>query len=145
MKNRYLALTLSGLLFTAPLTTNADEGDLIGAMGNFQYFMHKLALSLDARNQELVDFYAHEIEENIEAVEEIEKFKQYNIEEMIRTTLVPAFERFEKSVKKKDLDKADEQFADLVVGCNNCHTKVQRPYLKIERVKTNPYMQSFEK
>jgi hypothetical protein len=146
MKNQHLALALVGLLFAVPLSASADEeGGLITVMQNFQYFMHKTALSLDARNQELVDFYAHEIEENIEAVEEIEKFKQHNIEKMIRTTLVPAFERFEKSVKKNDLDKADEQFADMVTACNQCHTQVQRPYLKIERVDTNPYMQSFAK
>ena len=145
MKNKHLALALSLALVTTPMAANAEEGGLITVMQNFQYFMHKTALSLDARNQELVDFYAHEIEENIGAVEEIEKFKQHNIEKMIRTTLVPAFERFEKSVKKNDLDKADEQFADMVTACNQCHTQVQRPFIKIERVDTNPYMQSFAK
>jgi hypothetical protein len=145
MKNKRLALALSAVMIMTPFSAQAEEEGLITVMQNFQYFMHKTALSLDARNQDLVDFYAHEIEENIEKVEEIEKFKQHNIEKMIRATLVPAFERFEKSVKKNDLDKADEQFADLVAGCNNCHTQVQRPFIKIRRIDTNPYMQSFEK
>jgi len=146
MKNKHIALALSLALVTTPIAASADEeGGLITVMQNLQYFMHKTALSLDARNQELVDFYAHEIEESIEVVEEIEKFKQHNIEKMIKATLVPTFERFEKSVKKNDLDKADEQFADMVTACNQCHTQVQRPFIKIKRVDTNPYMQSFAK
>ena len=145
MKNKHLALTLSMALFATPLAANAEESSLITVMGNLQYFMHKTALSLDARNQELVDFYAHEIEENIEQVEEIERFKQHNIKKMIKSTLVPAFERFEKSVKKNDLDKADAQFADMIEACNSCHTQVQKPFIRIERIKTNPYMQSFAK
>jgi len=139
-----VALVISLCMF--PVAVSADEeGGLITHMGNLQTWMHKAALSLDAKNPELLYFYTHELEESIEAAEEVEKFKNYNIEALIKETLVPEFEKFEKLVKAQKLDEANAQFGNMVKACNSCHNSVERGYIQIKRVETNPYMQSFEK
>lgn len=145
MKKARLSLAIALSLLAAPMAANADEGDLIMHMGNLQMFMHKAALSLDAKNPELLYFYTHEIEETIEAVEETEMFKNYNIEVLIKQTLVPEFKKFEDLVKAKDLAAADKQYGKMVEACNTCHTSVERGYINIQRVNTNPYMQDFSK
>ncbi len=145
MKKARLSLTLALSLVAAPLASNADEGDLITHMGNLQMFMHKAALSLDAQNPELLYFYTHEIEETIEAVEETKKFKNYNIEALTRQTLIPEFEKFEGLVKARDMAGADMQYGKLLESCNSCHNAVERGYIKIKRVDSNPYLQDFSK
>lgn len=144
MKKRSLDLLLLTSLFVAPAISTADEPPLIQHMKDLQYFMHKTALALDARNLELVKFYAHEIEETIEEVEEVEKFKDYNVEKMIKATLEPEFEKFEDLVDDKKLDRADSQFNKMIEACNQCHGSVKYAFIKIKRVTVNPYMQSFE-
>jgi hypothetical protein len=145
MKKARLSLTLALSIMAAPIAANADEGDLITHMGNLQMFMHKAALSLDASNPELLYFYTHEIEETIEAVEETEKFKNYDIEALIKETLVPEFEKFEDLVKAKDLAGADKQYGNMIKACNSCHNSVERGYIKMKRIDSNPYMQDFSK
>lgn len=124
-------------------TASAEESNLITQMGNLQTFMHKTALSLDARNPELVYFYTHEIEETIAAVKEIGAFKEYDIKVLIEHLLEPEFEKFEDLVKAQRLDEADAQFNTLVNGCNSCHDAVKRGHIRIKRVSSNPFSQDF--
>jgi len=33
----------------------------------------------------------------------------------------------------------------VLTGCNSCHIATQRPFVKVARVKTNPFAQDFAK
>lgn len=144
MKKRHLPLLIAALLTSASLSASEEEGNLITLMGNFQYFMHKTALSLDANNPELVKFYAHEIEETLEEAEHYGDYDGFNIGAMIKQTITPEFESFEARIDNNDLDGADHQFNKIIESCNSCHQSTQKSYLKIERTSGNPFMQSFE-
>jgi len=143
MNARLAKAALFSLMTCSLGTASAEEGNLVTHMGNMQTYMHKTALSLDARNPELVYFYTHEIEETIGAVKEIGRFKEYDIKVLIEHLLVPEFEKFEDLVKAQQLDQADAQFSKLVNGCNSCHEAVKRGYIRIRRVSGNPFMQDF--
>jgi len=143
MIKKFLPLLFATLLATSNATASEKEEGLISLMANFQYFMHKTALSLDARNLDLVKFYAHEIEENLEAAEDYGNYDDFSIGPMVRQTLTPEFEKFEAHVDAKDLNAASQQFNKLVEACNSCHRSTKKGYIQIERVTTNPYLQSF--
>jgi hypothetical protein len=145
MLKKSLPLLFATLLSSA--STNASEGEednLITLMGNFQYFMHKTALSLDANNLELVKFYAHEIEETLEEAEDYGSYDGFHIGSMVAQTLAPEFEKFEAFVDKKDLVSADIHFNRMIQSCNTCHQNTEKKFIKIKRIKANLYMQSFD-
>lgn len=143
MIKKPLPLLFAALLATSSVTASEKEIGLISLMSNFQYFMHKTALSLDARNLELVKFYAHEIEENLEAAEDYGNYDDFSIGQMVRQTLTPEFEKLEAHIDAKDLNAANQQFNKVVEACNSCHRSTKKGYIRIERVTTNPYLQSF--
>ena len=147
MKSACLAaFAAASLGAVAMASEDGKNHDLIGNMGSMQYFSHKLDLSLRARNRELVDFYAHEIEETIEATTEIEAYHGKPVGELTEAMLAPAFERFEQAVDDQagDWKAIDSQFDALVDACNACHQATEYGFINIERTDVNPYMQSFE-
>lgn len=121
-----------------------EPPDLIENMKNMQYFTHKLALSVDARNQSLADFYAHELEESIEAAETIPSYHDQPIGELVSGMLVPAFESLEEAIKTGDWMQADARLDQMITHCNACHTTTGHEKIRIKRVESNPFMQSFE-
>lgn len=121
-----------------------DEPDMITTMGDLQTFMHKLGLSVAAKNHELVDFYAHELEESIEAAESIERYHDIRVGELTEAMLVPAFEAFEQALEAQDHKLAGERYEGLIEACNACHQATGYGFIRISRNDTNPYMQSFE-
>ena len=147
MRSKIIPLCVSALLsISASASEEGEDHDLIGHMGSMQYFSHKLELSLRARNRELVDFYAHEIEETIEATTEIEAYHDKPVGDLTEAMLVPAFDRFEQAVDDENGDwKAiDSRFNELINACNACHQATEYGYINIRRTDANPYMQSFE-
>lgn len=151
---RQIAITgvLAGALLTGPLPVFASDDShdlgLVTWMGRLQYYTHKLGLSLDAGNQALVGYYTHEVEEVIEAIEDIESENDIPIGSLVKKILVPAFETFEASFETS-LDSGDRKrlnadYDGLIAACNQCHDTAQRPYLVIQRNHDNPYLQRFE-
>jgi hypothetical protein len=137
----FLALLSPVLLIGGPVA--AADPDLATLMGRMQYFAHKLGLAVSAGNPALQHFYAHEVEEVIEKVEAIEEQDGVRIADLIRGTLVPAFEALESSIDAGDADAVDGAYDRLLAACNQCHTGAKRPYIHIERRTDNPFMQGF--
>ena len=149
-------LTLA-LILAAPIKTIADEeghgeGEhhspfegmaLITLMHNMQYYGHKLGLAIDAGNSELQDLYAHEVEEVLEALSEIEEYDDIQIPPLLEKTLKPAFESLEGAIEEGDADKIDTAYDGLLEGCNACHKGAKKPYIVVERNRDNPYPQRF--
>lgn len=147
MLSRLIGSMLAATLCTvATAAEDGEDHDLIGNMGSLQYFSHKLDLSIRAQNRELVDFYAHEIEETIEATTEIEAYHGKPVGELTEAMLTPAFERFEQAVDDASggWGNIDDRFGELVDACNACHQATEYGFINIQRSDANPYMQSFE-
>jgi len=149
-------LTLA-LILAAPINTIADEeghgeGEhhspfegmaLLTLMHNMQYYGHKLGLAIDAGNSELQDFYAHEVEEVIEALSGVKEYDGIEIPPLVEKTLSPAFESLEGAIDGGDADKVDAAYDELLHACNACHKAVKKLYIVIERNRDNPYPQRF--
>lgn len=147
MLSRITGMMLAALLCT--IATASDEGedhDLIGNMGSLQIFSHKLDLSIRAQNRELVDFYAHEIEETIEATTEIEEYDGMPVGKLAEGMLGSSFERFEQALddERGGWETIDRRFGELINACNACHQATEHGFINIQRTDANPYMQSFE-
>lgn len=121
-----------------------EPHDLIDNMMRMQYFTHKLTLSVDARNDKLADFYAHELEEIIEVAETIPTYHDHAIGELVSGMLVPAFEALEDAIEAGDWMQADARLDQMITNCNACHTSTGFDAIHIKRVESNPYLQSFE-
>jgi len=142
-------MKLKKLIFTLALAVtsggaHAGDDGLVELMGSLQYFSHKLGLSIDAGNKKLAGFYAHEVEEVIETLEEIENYNGKPISKMVKIRLLPPFHQLEKAVKSGNTGAASGAFGDMVDACNGCHVATAHGYIKIQRSTTNPFMQSFE-
>ena len=146
-----LALALGLLLApAAPVLAGDEEGHspfeglpLLTLMHNMQYYAHKLGLSIDAGNSKLAGFYAHELEEVIEAVSEIESFDGIAIAHLLKSTLQPAFETLEHAIETGDTARMSTDYDGLLHACNRCHEGAHRPFIVIERNRANPYPQRF--
>jgi len=144
IKKLIAALSLFPALTLGISTAQASDVDLVGTMGALQYFAHKTHLSLNAKNQELANFYAHEIEEQLEELEGIKQYHGQPIGQLSKSMLVPAFETFETALKKGDWDAAQQTFKAMINTCNVCHQATQHGFIKIELSDKNPYIQAFE-
>lgn len=123
---------------------SAAEVSLIEKMQSLQYFTHKAGLSLNAANEPLLDFYLHEIEEVVEVLEGLPKYKDIIVGPLVKSMLVPPFHALEEAVDKSDLPAAKVAFDRMLESCNQCHEATGRGYLRVEMNNSNPYPQSFE-
>lgn len=141
----FIALAL--LLATAAVASEGEEHDLIGNMGSLQKFSHKFDLAIRHENRALADFYAHELEETIEATTAIEAYHDKPVGKLTENMLVPAFDRLEQALDDEaaDWDAIGGAFDAFIVTCNSCHAATDYGIIRIERTGANPFMQSFDK
>ncbi len=121
-----------------------DEPDLIDTMGQLQLFLHKLSLSVNAGNVELADFYAHELEEAIEAAESIEAYHDIPVGRLTSSILTPTFELLEDALDSGDPDAIGPRLRGVISSCNGCHDATGYGFIRIAPNDANPYMQTFE-
>lgn len=138
------SLLLLPLLASATLAVSAeDEIALVSLMGEMQVYAHKLQLSLDEGNQTLAGFYAHELEEVIEATMEVADYDGFPIGSLTGAMLLPGFGQVESAIEANDMAAASSRFDVLVTACNACHLATEHGYIVIERNPLNPYLQNF--
>ncbi|MCG6863500.1 MAG: hypothetical protein LJE70_19905 [Chromatiaceae bacterium] len=137
--------TIAGaaILFSAAAAADAGD-DFINHMTRLQYFSHKLGLAIGSENKDLQRFYAHEIEEQIEAALKTEQLDGMEVSKLMAQYLLPKFENLEIAVKAGEPEAIDTAYDEMLESCNHCHRASQRQFIKIERRADNPYMQSFE-
>lgn len=151
MKMKYskivIGVALAAFLAAGGVSTVAlsdEDPDLISLMGNLQLFMHKAGLSIQFSNFELADFYAHEIEETLEAVGEVEEYDGFAIGQLSDAMLEPMVEKFGEALDSKSKDAALAAYANVINSCNACHQVTDHGFIKIEdRSDLNIYMQNF--
>ncbi len=59
---------------------------------------------------------------------------------MLRPSLAPAA----VAIEGGDMAAASTAYEGVIAACNGCHVATQRTFIKLVRVKTNPFAQSFK-
>jgi mono/diheme cytochrome c family protein len=130
-----------------PVFAQSGGESLAPYMNDFQRYMHKMALAIDAGNKPLAEFYAAKTRENLGLVEK--KFPNWENLQIgaLATAMVGApLKPLEDAIGKGDMAAASTAYDALMNnGCNGCHVATQRPFLKVTRAKANPFNQSFSK
>ena len=91
------------------------------------------------RNWELA---AYEVDEIKEGLQDAAKFHAtvdgIPVAEMIKTIIDPRLERIEKAIDAKNSARFASAFDALTDGCNSCHTKAGKPFIRIQRPSEPP-------
>lgn len=122
------------------------EAELARHMSTLQRWTHKTALSVQARNQRLAEFYLHETEEAVSTIQtKAPTYEGYEIKTLTEQMLVPALDSLDAAVDAADWPVADRRLQTVARSCNQCHTATDHGFVKIRLdALQNPYAQSFE-
>ncbi len=147
LRKTFAGLAVAAAAAVMPISaSHAQEVEgFVDNMINSQYFLHKAGLSIRAGNFELADFYLHEMEEIIAAVEGIPSYKEQPVGQLIGAMLGPAFHTLEDGVDGKDRDAALTAYGNVISACNACHVATGFGYIKIADNPNNLYLQDFSK
>jgi len=122
---------------------SADEPGLATLMGRLQVYVQKLDLSVQNNNKQLIGFYLHELEESAEEIQDdIPSYDGFPVGQLTGSKLMPRIEALEHAVKN-DAD-IELKMQALIDSCNECHEATDHGYIKINRMTSNPFNQSFE-
>lgn len=152
----YLALSFSGMLFLSQcnqpenlnLNRQASEPtpELANYMSRLQYFSHKLALSVDAKNTDAAAFYFHEVKELVEAVkEEVPEYEGYDISRLTENMLEPKIALADSALHSNNWKETRIGMVALIDACNACHHATDHGFIQVTPgFNDNPYNQVFE-
>ncbi len=124
---------------------NEDVPELADAMGQLQYYTHKYALAVDAKNHELATFYFHEVRAAADGIKEnIPGYEGYNIARFMKLFLDPTIEPVEQALANKNWEEVRENTITMVNSCNSCHNATSHGFVKVTPgFDNNPYNQDF--
>lgn len=137
---------LIGLVVVSCLSSvqASETPELVRYMSALQYLTHKAGLAIQAENRPLSDFYAHEMEEVLEAVSKIPRYDGHPIGELADRLIEPAFHDLEEALDQGRWAEASTRYDALLDACNRCHAATNHGFIRIKRNDNNPYMQSFD-
>ena len=126
---------------------NGNAPGLAIQMKYIQHWTHKLGLSVEANNTELVEFYHHELEEGAEELmATIKEYDGFPIAELVKTTLIPQLQAFETAEESGDWTKIRSAYSAIITSCNSCHVATDHGYIVVtEGFGNNPFNQDFTK
>lgn len=134
-----VVIAASAALATAQPAKEPYEPGLGEFMTATQLRHAKLWFAGKYRNWELA---AYEVDELKEGLQDAAKFHAtvdgIPVAEMIKTILDPRLERLEKTVDAKNSAQFAAAFDALTDGCNSCHTKAGKPFIRIQRPSEAP-------
>ncbi|MEM6800425.1 MAG: hypothetical protein AAF696_03420 [Bacteroidota bacterium] len=114
-------------------TFPAEEAILMNAMQHFQRFSSKLWHAGRAENWELAEFYAHELEEAMEELEEADIQEDgLALSTLIKSLPQPALENITHSIKARDRKSFKDHYQSLLQACNSCHYSTGKEFIKIQ-------------
>lgn len=119
--------------------------ELADEMSTLQQYSHKYALAVEAENQELAQFYFHEVLATIEVIkDEIPSYDGYDIRRFMTLFIDPAIEPVEEAMKTRDWGDIREKTITLVNACNSCHNATNHGFIKVTPgFNNNPFNQDF--
>lgn len=107
--------------------------ELAKVMGYLQLYSHKLYLAGNIENWQLSKFYAHEIEETIEEIENAKVVDEgYDISKLVGTMTKSSLEKVEEAISNQNKNAFAESYKLLVQSCNACHQTTKHQFIKIE-------------
>lgn len=124
-----------------------EVAELAEPMGTMQYYTHKFALAVDAENQELAQFYFHEIRALSDEIKEnIPGYEGYDIARFMTLFLDPVIPPVESALANTDWNETRRQVQELVNACNTCHNATAHGFVEVTAgFDQNPYNQDFSK
>jgi hypothetical protein len=130
----------SAMLAAAEPAKEPYEPGLGEFMAATQLRHAKLWFAGKNRNWELA---AYEVDEIKEGLQDAAKFHAtvdgIPVAEMIKTILDPRLDRIEKAVDARNNAQFASAFDALTNGCNSCHTKAGKPFIRIQRPSEPPF------
>jgi len=106
--------------------------ELAEYMMRLQWYANKLFFAGEAGNQQLADFYLHEIEEVMEDVVQAGIVDEgIQVSEHIKAYGLSYAEDFLAEVRAEGLGSFGERYEGLIANCNSCHTVTEHSYIKI--------------
>jgi len=122
-----------------------EHAELAVHMMRVQRWTHKTALSVEARNGELTDFYVHELEETIETVrQEVPTYEGYEVDSLAGEIVVPRMEAVDRALDERDWAALDQRMEELASACNDCHAATDHGFIQIDLQDLSaPYPQRF--
>jgi hypothetical protein len=128
-------------------TAGHDHGTgLLTAMRLNAYLLHKLALSVDARNQPLAAFYAEELNEVLDEMgEQVLPYEGHDIAGLTRAMLTPAIRAVQEQLAAGAWADAAAGVEAVVAACNQCHVATDHGFIQVTSgAGTNPFNQVFD-
>ena len=85
---------------------------------------------------------AYEVDEIKEGLEDAAKYHASNdgvpVAELIKALIDPRLEQLEKAIEGKSSTQFAAAFDELTNGCNSCHAKAGKGFIRIQRPTTPP-------
>jgi len=124
---------------------NGNAPGLAIQMKYIQHWTHKLGLSVEANNTELVEFYHHELEEGAaDLMATIKEYDGFPIAALVESMLIPQIHAFESAEESGDWDQIRTAYSAIITSCNTCHVATDHGYIVInEGFGNNPFNQDF--
>lgn len=135
--------TLEKKLASIPNETEVPALHIL--MGDMQGYLHKFTYAVENEQDELADFYLHELEEiSKDIIQHIPEYDGFPVGELTSNMLLPVLEETEQAVKKQDWGKIEKHAASIIQSCNNCHSSTDHGFIRItDKAGQNPFNQNF--
>lgn len=112
-------------------TGEADDLEIVHYMNRIQSFHAKLYAAGKNNNKQLMGFYLHEIEEEMETIAEGKIIEDgVNISDNMVNFGLNQVKRFETEMETSTFN-FEKSFQDLTVSCNSCHNASSHDYIRI--------------
>ncbi|MDX1636688.1 MAG: hypothetical protein R3281_01880 [Balneolaceae bacterium] len=120
--------------------------ELAEYMQHIRRYTHKMSLSVQARNQELADFYMHELQASALSVkQDVPGYEGYDIAYFTEMLMDPEIDTLRTSLDTGDWQRIEADLTDLITSCNTCHNATGHGFINVTSgVEKNPYNQVFE-
>lgn len=129
-----------------PMNTALVQPELALLMGELQRLTHKMALSADAGNAELANFYMHESLEQMKKIQtEVPEYEGQPVALLMDRMGLTAYATMQEAVNAKDKQRMLAALDTVIQSCNACHAATLHPFIRITRgTEVNPFNQSFQ-
>ena len=101
-------------------------------MGYLQRYVEKLYFAGQAKNWDLADFYAREVDETVVDIMSAKVVKEgVEVSKLMTTMLPPAEQGLQEAVQARDPALFQTRYEALVDTCNACHQEAKHGFMKI--------------
>lgn len=130
----------------AKINEGQTTPELAEYMQYIRRYMHKLSLSVQARNGELADFYMHELQASTLSVkQDVPGYEGYDIAYFTGFLLDPALDSLRTTLQTRNWEKIEAEIDNTIHSCNSCHNATGHGFILVTAgYDKNPYNQVFE-